>query len=332
MAVLVTGGAGYIGSQMVLDLLDSGETVVTIDDLSTGFRPLVAPGAIFCEGDIGDTVLLSAVFAAHSIDAVMHFAGSIVVPDSVSDPLGYYLNNTVKSHTLLSACVKHGVKHFIFSSSAAVYGIPDASPVSEEAPMRPISPYGHSKLMTEQMLADIARAHPMRYCALRYFNVAGADPSNRTGESPPRSTHLVKIAAETVVGKRPYIQINGTDYATPDGTCIRDYVHVADLTRAHALALQHLRAGGGNLAMNCGYGHGFSVREVIDTVKRVSGVDFEVRIGDRRPGDPDELVASPAMMMKTLPWRPEFDNLEVIVDHALKWERKLATLRAAAVA
>lgn len=324
MAVLVTGGAGYIGSHVALELADDGEKVVVLDNLSTGIRRLVPPGVEFVEGDIGDEDLLGRILDEHRIESIVHLAGSIVVPDSVADPLGYYLNNTVKSRNLLAAAVAHGIKTFIFSSTAAVYGVPRATPVTEDAPLQPISPYGASKLMTERMLADTAAAFPLRFCALRYFNVAGADAASRSGQATPRATHLIKIASEVVMGKRAYLEIFGTDYPTPDGTCVRDYIHVTDLARAHWHALQFLRGGGGNLVLNCGYGRGFSVLEVIETVKRVSRMDFEVRMAPRRPGDPAELVAGTQLIRQTLPWRPQFDDLELIVEHALNWERKLA--------
>lgn len=329
MAVLVTGGAGYVGSHMALELVERGETVVILDDLSTGMRRLAPAGATFYLGDIGDEALLTHIFKTHGVRAIMHFAGSIVVPDSVKDPLGYYFNNTVKSRTLIAAAVEHGVKHFIFSSTAAVYGMPERVPITEDMPLLPISPYGNSKLMTEMMLRDTAVAFPMRFCALRYFNVAGADPAGRSGQASPRATHLIKIACETVIGKRPRMEVYGTDYPTSDGTCIRDYVHVSDLVSAHRCALDYLRQGGESIAMNCGYGHGFSVLEVIETVKRVSGVNFEVRMADRRPGDPAVLISSPDLIRKTLPWRPQFENLDIIVEHALRWERKLATFEEA---
>jgi UDP-glucose 4-epimerase len=329
MAVLVTGGAGYIGSHMAIELADNGEEVIVIDNLSSGLGRLVPREATFIQGDIGDEALLERIFSEHKIEAVMHFAGSIVVPDSVSDPLGYYLNNTVKSRGLIAACVRHGVETFIFSSTAAVYGIPEAVPISEDAPLRPISPYGASKMMTEQMLADTAFAHRFRYCSLRYFNVAGADAAGRSGQASPRATHLIKVACEVVTGQRSHLDIYGTDYPTPDGTCIRDYIHVTDLARAHWNALQYLRQGGDSLTLNCGYGRGYSVREVIDTVKRVSGVDFEVRTTDRRAGDPSELVAGTQRIFDRLPWQPQFEDLELIVEHALNWERKLLAHKAA---
>jgi UDP-glucose 4-epimerase len=317
---------------MALELIGAGETVIVLDDLSTGLQQLVPPEAKFYLGDVGDRALLTHIFSSHEIDTVFHFAGAIIVSDSVINPLEYYAQNTVNSCTLLSAVVAHSIPHFIFSSTAAVYGVPGRSPISEDAPLHPISPYGTSKLMTERMLADTAAAHRLRYCALRYFNVAGADPEGRTGMTSLRSTHLVKIACETATGKRPYMEIFGTDYPTPDGTCIRDYVHVSDLVRAHRLALQSLRDGGESLVLNCGYGHGYSVREVIDVVKRVSGTDFEVRTDKRRPGDPAELISSPEKIRAVLPWQPEFDNLEAIVRHALNWEHKLTTLRRAIAA
>ncbi|WP_088348663.1 MULTISPECIES: UDP-glucose 4-epimerase GalE [Rhodomicrobium] len=334
MAVLVTGGAGYIGSHMALELSDNGETVIVLDNLSTGSPRLVPLGVSLIEGDIGDEALLGRILSEHPIDAIFHFAGSIVVPDSVADPLGYYLNNTVKSRGLIAAALAHGVKHFIFSSTAAVYGVPERTPVSEDAPMQPISPYGWSKLMTERMLADTAAALPLRYCALRYFNVAGADAAGRSGQATPRATHLIKAACEAVTGKRAFLDVYGTDYPTADGTCVRDYIHVTDLARAHWQALLHLRAGGDNLVLNCGYGRGYSVLKVIDTIKHVSGVDFDVRFSPRRAGDPAELVAGIHRIHEWLPaWRPQFEDLELIVEHALNWERKLeAHARAQTVA
>jgi UDP-glucose 4-epimerase len=329
MAVLVTGGAGYIGSHMALDLLDRGETVIVLDNLSTGLKRLVPETAVFIEGDAGDETLLGKLFSEFPIEAVLHFAGSIVVPESVSDPLGYYLNNTVKSRTLIAAAVAHGVRHFIFSSTAAVYGIPGRMPVAEDAPLQPISPYGASKMMTERMLADTAFAHPLTYCALRYFNVAGADPKGRSGQASPKATHLIKVAGKVVTGRRAYLEVFGTDYPTPDGTCVRDYIHVSDLVAAHRHALDYLRGGGANAVLNCGYGRGYSVLEVIETVKRVSGVDFEVRLSGRRAGDPAELVAGTRLIREVLPWKPELDNLPLIVEHALNWERKLNAERLA---
>lgn len=325
MAVLVTGGGGYIGSHMVWALLEAGEEVVVIDRLSTGFRWAIAPEARMYEGDIADAALLSRIFSENAIDAVIHFAGSIVVPDSVSDPLGYYENNTVKSRALIASVVEAGIPHFVFSSTAAVYGTPEVlEPVTETVQLRPESPYGSSKLMTEIMLRDAAIAHDLTYTVLRYFNVAGADPKGRSGQSSKTSTHLIKIACAVALGKRPSMSVFGTDYPTPDGTCVRDYIHVWDLVQAHLKALQRMRAGGGSLVANCGYGHGFSVLEVLDTVKRVNGSDLAVEFAARRAGDPAMIVANPALAMKELGWVPEYDDLDVIVRHALEWEDRLS--------
>jgi UDP-glucose 4-epimerase len=323
MSVLVTGGAGYIGSHMVWRLVDSGEEVVVLDNLTTGFRWAVAPEARIVIGDVGDGDLVGRLIAEHKIEAIIHFAGSIVVPESVADPLGYYLNNTVKSRALIAAAVKGGVRHFIFSSTAAVYGTPKVTPVAENAVLMPESPYGRSKLMTETMLADTAAVHDLNYVALRYFNVAGADPKGRTGQSTKGATHLIKVASETALAKRDAITVYGTDYPTADGTCVRDYIHVTDLAAAHSEALAHLRAGGRNLVANAGYGRGYSVLQVIDTVKRVSGRDFKVVIGDRRPGDPAAIVADPALIMSEFGWKPRHDNLDEIVRSALAWEESL---------
>ena len=323
MTVLVTGGAGYIGSHMVWRLLDAGENVVVLDRLSTGFEWAVPPEANLVVGDIGDGEFVEALLKERGVDAVIHFAGSIIVPESVSDPLGYYLNNTVKSRALLEACVNCGVKHFIFSSTAAVYGTPKAVPVSEDADLHPESPYGTSKLMTELMLRDASAAHGFNYAVLRYFNVAGADPKGRTGQSTKNATHLIKVATQAALGKREGLDVFGTDYPTPDGTCIRDYIHVSDLAEAHYLALEHLRSGSGNLTANCGYGRGYSVLEVIDAVKSVSGVDFPVRQSGRRPGDPSTIVADPALISERLSWSPQHDDLSKIVGHALAWEKAL---------
>lgn len=324
MAVLVTGGAGYIGSHMVWELLDTGENVVVVDRLSTGFEWAVAPEAQLVVGDIGDSALVEQVLADNKVDAIIHFAGSIVVPESVADPLGYYANNTAKTRNLLEAAVSQGVKHFIFSSTAAVYGGQGSEPVRENAVLHPESPYGRSKLMTEWMLADTAAAHPLTYTVLRYFNVAGADPRGRTGQSTPGATHLIKVASETALGKRDHMQIFGSDYATPDGTCVRDYIHVSDLVSAHRLALERLRQGGGNLTANCGYGHGYSVLEVIDSVRRVHGDDFDVRTAERRPGDPAAIVANSDLARAELGWKPARDNLDLIVGDALAWEASLS--------
>ena len=320
MTVLVTGGAGYIGSHMVLDLLDSGESVVVLDNLSTGFRWAVPTNATLVVGDVGDQDLVRSIVRKHGVKAIIHFAGSIVVPESVADPLGYYHNNTVKSRALMEVAVEMGIEQFIFSSTAAVYGNPSEVPVREDAELKPMSPYGSSKLMTEIMLADAARAHNFRYVALRYFNVAGADPQGRTGQSTPNATHLIKVACEAALGKRPCIEVFGTDYPTEDGTCIRDYIHVTDLVRAHRAALRHLRDGGGSEIFNCGYSKGFSVLQVIDAIKRVSGADFEVRNAPRRAGDPAAIVAASEKIRVHLGWRPELDKLETIAAQALAWE------------
>jgi len=324
MTVLVTGGAGYIGSHMVWELLDAGEKVVVLDRLSTGFEWAVAPEAKLHVGDIGDTALVRQIIADHAVDAIIHFAGSIVVPESVADPLGYYENNTGKTRSLLEAAVKAGVPHFIFSSTAAVYGSAGLEPILEDARLAPESPYGRSKLMTEWMLRDTAAAHPLRFTALRYFNVAGADPKGRTGQSTPGATHLIKVACETATGKRASMQVFGDDYATPDGTCVRDYIHVSDLAAAHRLALQRLRAGGDNLVANCGYSRGYSVLEVIDSVRRVHGADFAVNMGPRRPGDAASVVADSQLARRELGWAPQHDDLDGIVASALKWETILA--------
>ncbi len=324
MAVLVTGGAGYIGSHMVLELLDRGETVVVLDNLSTGVDWVVPEGVKLFVGETGNQSLVSAIIRAHDIRAIIHFAASIVVPDSVSDPLGYYLNNTVNSRALIEAAVKGGVRHMIFSSTAAVYGTPDRLPINEDDRMNPESPYGMSKLMTEVMLRHASEAHGLGHVILRYFNVAGADPRQRTGQSTPRATHLIKVAAEAATGRRAGMSVFGTDYPTQDGTGLRDYIHVSDLARAHSAALDHLRSGGANGTFNCGYGHGFSVFEVIGMVKKVSGVDFPVAIEGRRPGDPAGLVADNRRIRSVLDWRPAYDDLETIVSHALAWEKKLA--------
>ena len=327
MSVLVTGGAGYIGSHMALELLGAGEAVVVLDNLSTGLTWAVPKSATLVVGDVGDQHLVQRVVESHGVTSIIHFAGSIVVPDSVADPLGYYLNNTVKSRALIEVAVKSGIHHFIFSSTAAVYGMTGDTPVTEDAPLAPMSPYGSSKRMTEIMLADTARAHDLRYVALRYFNVAGADPNGRSGQSTPRATHLVKVACETALGKRSRMQVFGTDYPTPDGTCLRDYIHVTDLARAHMAALRYLRAGGESDIFNCGYGRGFSVLEVIDAVKRAAGRDFEVRMSERRPGDPARVVAASQRIRKVLGWVPEHDTLDAIVRDALSWEERLSSLQ-----
>jgi len=328
MAVLVTGGAGYIGSHMVLELLDAGEQVVVLDNLSTGFRWAVPPEVPLIMGDVGDQALVTRVIEEHGIDSIMHFAARIVVPESVIDPLGYYFNNTVKTRALVETAVRTGISHFVFSSTAAVYGNADAPLLAEDRPLSPINPYGRSKLMSEWMLQDAYAAHGLRYAILRYFNVAGADPRGRSGQSTPQATHLIKVAAQAALGQRPHLDVFGTDYETPDGTCIRDYIQVNDLARAHLAALTSLREGGDCAVLNCGYGHGASVLEVVDMVKRVSGVDFEVRLSPRRPGDPAQLVAR-VDRIRGLGWQPQHDNLAEIVDQALRWERVLAARKAA---
>jgi len=327
MTVLVTGGAGYIGSHMVLELADAGERVVVLDNLSTGHDWAVAPGVPLVIGDSGDQELVGRLLREERIDAIIHFAASIVVPDSVRDPLSYYRNNTVNTRALIECAVKAGIRHFIFSSTAAVYGNPAEIPVTENAPTQPISPYGWSKLMSEVMLRDAGRAHGLGHVILRYFNVAGADPLCRTGQSTKAATHLIKVAVEAALGLREKLDVFGDDYPTPDGSCIRDYIHVSDLARAHSDALRHLRSGAPSLTLNCGYGHGFSVLEVIETVKRVSGVDFKVEMAPRREGDPAQIVADSQRARATLNWRPRFDDLSTIVAHALAWERALQKRR-----
>ncbi|MGI9382807.1 MAG: UDP-glucose 4-epimerase GalE [Methyloligellaceae bacterium] len=329
MSVLVTGGAGYIGSHMVLELLDAGEEVVVLDNLTTGFRWAVPAEATLVVGDVGDADLVADLLRARDVEAIIHFAGSIVVPESIRDPLGYYLNNTVKTRTLIEGAVRGGVKRFIFSSTAAVYGMPEQNPVVEGAPLAPISPYGSSKMMTEMMLHDTAQAHDLAYVALRYFNVAGADPAGRSGQSTPEATHLIKVASQVALGQRPRLEVFGTNYPTPDGTCIRDYIHVTDLAKAHSAALAYLRGRHGSQVLNCGYGRGYSVLEVIDAVKRAAGTDFDVRLTDRRPGDPAALVAGAARIRKVLDWEPALDDLDTIVTQALAWERRLVEVRAA---
>jgi len=326
--VLVTGGAGYIGSHAVLALLDRGTPVAVIDNLSTGFRFAIPDGVPFYEGDIEDAALVARIVRELGIGAVMHFAGSIIVPESVENPLKYYHNNTAKSRALLDAVVAAGVRHFIFSSTAATYGMPTVSPVNEDVARQPINPYGWSKLMTEQMLADVAAAHPLNYCALRYFNVAGADPLGRSGQSTAGATHLIKVAVEAALGMRASVGVFGTDYATPDGTGVRDYIHVSDLAQAHVLALDALVAQPERtLTMNCGYGRGFSVLEVLDAVDRVTKGTLNRVLGPRRAGDPDSLVSDPSRIKATLPWEPRFADLDTIVRHALVWEQQLTALR-----
>jgi len=325
MTVLVTGGAGYIGSHMVLRLADAGQVVVVLDNLTTGFDWAIDHRATFVEGNAGDIELVTKLIAKHGITEIVHFAGSIVVPESVGDPLKYYANNTATSRNLIEAAVKGGVKHFIFSSTAAVYGNAGLEPVAETSQLMPESPYGRSKLMTELMLADVAAAHPLTYGVLRYFNVAGADPKKRSGQSSPTATHLIKVASQAALGQRPSMGIFGTDFPTPDGTGVRDYIHVSDLVEAHALLLEYLRKGGASVTMNCGYGRGFSVRDVVRAVKQVSGVDFKVIEEPRRVGDPASVVAKADKVRQVLGWKPAHEDLTEIVDAALNWERYLAT-------
>jgi UDP-glucose 4-epimerase len=323
MSVLVTGGGGYIGSHMVWELAGRGETVVVLDDLSTGFDWAVSPQAELVVGDIGDRVLLNRIIRTRNIDTIMHFAGSVVVPESVADPLGYYLNNTVKSRELIAAAVANGVPNFVFSSTAAVYGIPAAMPVAEDAPLNPMSPYGASKAMSERMLADAATAYGLKSVVLRYFNVAGADPDGRVGQSTRGATHLLKVAIEAATGQREHVAVFGTDYDTPDGTGVRDFIHVSDLARAHGAALDHLRSGGESLTLNCGYGRGYSVLELLDAVQNVSGRALDIRARARRAGDIPVMIAKADLIRAKLGWAPRYDDLHLIVQHALAWEQKL---------
>ncbi|WP_156840089.1 UDP-glucose 4-epimerase GalE [Novosphingobium aquimarinum] len=332
LPVLVTGGAGYIGSHAVLALKDAGWPVSVIDNFTTGFRFAVPDGVPVYDGDIEDGELVARIIAEQGIGAIMHFAGSIIVPESVENPLKYYHNNTAKSRALIEAAVTGGVRHFIFSSTAATYGVPDISPVPEDCPKQPINPYGMSKLMTETMLADTAAAHPINFCALRYFNVAGADPQARTGQSTAGATHLIKVAVEAALGKRDHVSVFGTDYDTPDGTGVRDYIHVSDLADAHVLALKALVAQPDkSLTMNCGYGRGFSVLEVLDAVDRVTNRTIERKLEGRRAGDPGSLISDNSRIKATLPWQPRFADLETIVGHALAWERRLDEIRGGSV-
>ena len=321
--LLVTGGAGYIGSHVVKQLGAAGEDVVTLDNLCTGFRQAVTAGELVV-GETGDAALLDRIFAEHDIDTVMHFAAHTIVPESVADPLKYYRNNTCSSRTLLEAAQKHGVKHFVFSSTAAVYGIPPGGRAAENSPMVPINPYGTSKLMTEWMLRDLALAGGPSYVALRYFNVAGCDPSGTIGQSTPKATLLVKVACEAATGKRAGVSIFGTDYPTPDGTGLRDYIHVEDLAAAHLDALTYLRNGGESTTLNCGYGHGYSVREVLQAVEKVNGAPLKITEEARRAGDPPELVAVADKVRSVLGWTPKYDDLDTIVRTSLEWERKIA--------
>jgi UDP-glucose 4-epimerase len=323
MSILITGGAGYIGSHMVHAALERGLGVVVLDNLSTGMRSAVAEGAHFHHGHVGDQTLVKRLINYHSITAVIHFAGSLIAPDSVKEPLAYYLNNTVASRNLIEACVGEGVKQFVFSSTALIYGPPLLAPMAEGARKEPENPYGRSKLMTEWMLEDTSRAHDFRYVALRYFNVAGADPQGRTGQSSARATHLIKRACQVALGRVPRLEIFGTDYPTPDGTGVRDYIHVADLVDAHLLALDHLASGGGSVALNCGYGKGASVREVITAVSRVLGRQLPFIEAPRRPGDPPALIADATRLMTDFRWRPKHDSLDDIISTAYEWERRL---------
>ena len=323
MTVLVTGGAGYIGSHMVHALADAGESVVVIDNLSTGFSAFVPEGVPLFIGDAADENLVEGVIAAHGIESIIHFAGSVVVPDSMRDPLAYYRNNTMTTRSLLNVAVKCGIKRFIFSSTAAVYGNPDQVPVPEHAPTHPLSPYGTSKLMTEIMLHDTASAHGLSYVVLRYFNVAGADPLGRIGLATVGATHLLKIAVEAATGQRAKIDVYGTDYPTPDGSCIRDFIHVSDLVQAHRAALAYLRNGGSSATLNCGYGRGYSVLETIEAVRRVSGRNFAVQYAPRRAGDIMTMVADTSRIRSMLDWTPQLDDLDTIAAHALAWEERL---------
>jgi len=328
--ILVTGGAGYIGSHAVLALKDAGYGVVVIDNLVTGFDWAVPDGVPLVRGDIADQPLVEAALRDHGVKAIMHFAGSVVVPESVENPLKYYHNNSAKTRDLIESAVRVGVPHFIFSSTAATYGIPEESPVRETTPQRPINPYGMSKLMTEYMLRDVSAAHDMNFCALRYFNVAGADPQGRSGQSTAGATHLIKVAVEAALGKRDGVSVFGTDFDTPDGTGVRDYIHVTDLATAHVLALEALMTKPErNYLLNCGYGRGFSVLEVLDAVDRVTNIKIERRMEGRRAGDPDSLISDNQAIMNEFPWEPRHADLEQIVTHALAWERKLSEIRGA---
>jgi UDP-glucose 4-epimerase len=320
--ILVTGGAGYIGSHTVQQLLARGESVVVLDNFATGFRQAV-PGAVLVEGEVGDTSLVAKLLTTHGIRTVVHFAAATIVPESVAEPLKYYGNNTCQTRNLLATCAAHGVKHFVFSSTAAVYGIPASGICAEDSVLAPINPYGSSKLMSEWMLRDLALASDLRYVALRYFNVAGSDPEGRIGQSTRKATLLVKVACEVSVGKRESISVFGSDYATPDGTGVRDYIHVVDLAEAHLGAIDYLRGGGTSETLNCGYGHGYSVREVLASVERVAGKPLPIREMPRRAGDPPTLIARCERIRAVLGWTPRLDDLDGIVASSLQWERKL---------
>ena len=323
--VLVTGGAGFIGSHAVLALQDAGYCVTVLDDLSTGLRRAVPEDVFFFQGNVGDRSLVDRIIEDRRIGAIMHFAGSVIVPESVANPLKYYRNNAINTEILIKSAVSNGVRHFVFSSSAAVYGVPDRIPVDEDVVARPLNPYGASKLISEMMLGDVAAAHPFNFCALRYFNVAGADPNGRAGQSTPNATHLIKVALEAALGKRPEVAIFGDDYETVDGTGVRDYIHVADLAEAHVSALNKLRdQPTASWILNCGYGAGHSVIEVLDAVERVSGKRIRRRVCPRRPGDPPALVADNRKLLSMLNWKPRYADLDTIVSHALAWELSLA--------
>ncbi|MGY8662686.1 UDP-glucose 4-epimerase GalE [Bradyrhizobium sp. UFLA05-109] len=321
MPILVTGGAGYIGSQTVHELVDAGEAVIVLDDLSTGLEAAVSPNARLVVGDVGDDMLVESIIAEHKIDAIIHFAGSIQVPESVAKPLNYYQNNTCKTRSLIETAIKGNVSYFIFSSTAAVYNFDGLQPVKESDPVRPLSPYGRSKLMSEWMLEDASRVHAMKHTILRYFNVAGADPQKRVGQAAMGASHLIRVASEAALGKRDLVEIFGTDYPTPDGTCIRDYIHVKDLAVAHRLAVARLRSGEPSLTVNCGYGHGYSVLEVLRAVELAAGSKLKIRLAARRAGDPMAAVADTSLVRCELGWTPMFDTLDAIIKSTLEWEQ-----------
>ncbi len=322
MRILITGGAGYIGSHVLKALGKQGHEITVVDNLSTGFREAVTYGKLIV-ADLADRAKMESLFEAGQFEAVLHFAGSIVVPDSVAQPISYYQNNTINSHFVLGLCEKFQIKYFIFSSTAAVYGMPKDGVCREDSELLPINPYGQSKLMTEHMLRDLALANKnFKYIALRYFNVAGADPEGQIGQSFPKATHLIKAACEAATAKRTHMDLFGTDYPTKDGSCVRDYIHVSDLAEAHVKALEYLRNGGESQPLNCGYGHGFSVKEVISRVKEITGVDFKVNELGRRPGDPASLTAESSRLSQLTGWKPKFDDLNVIIKSAYEWEKK----------